>query len=121
MLPPRPLNDDKQDRRRSGRIALGGETSCQFGKLTDVSKGGCKVRSKKPIKIPANATVNLKLECTGATLLVPAHPIGNTKGSDGWYTVCFQFHFTDAELERRILAFARTARTGVEYKLRPAG
>lgn len=121
MLPNRTPQSDQPDRRKTGRLALCGETSCQFGTLSDLSKGGCKVRSKKPLKIPENATVNLKLQCTGATMLVPARPISNTKNSDGWYSICFQFHFTDSDMEQRILAFARTARTGVEYKLRPTG
>lgn len=107
------------DRRKTGRLALSGETHCQFGVLTDLSKGGCKVRSRKPVTIPKGATVNLKLECDGASIPVPARPIASKKRSDGGYDVCFQFQFTDENMEKRVIAFARTARASVEYALKP--
>ncbi len=112
---------NSQDRRKSGRLAIAGDTHCQFGPLVDLSKGGCKIVARKPISLPAGATVNLKLECPGASMLVPAHPVSTRKRKDGLYDISFMFHFTSDKIESQIISFARTARMNVEYSLKPTG
>lgn len=117
-LPNLPDPDSKGDeRRKTGRLACDGAT-CQFGPLTDLSRGGCKVRAKKPLQIPADKTVNLTLQCHGAAIMVPARLVVCKPGETGGYDLCFEFQFVNEQMVRQIMRFASVAADNAEVKPR---
>lgn len=105
------------ERRKSGRLACEG-AKCQFGHLTDLSRGGCKVRAKKALQIPADKSVNLTLECLGASMMVPARLAVCRKSDEGGYDLCFEFQFVNEQMVSQILRFARVAADNAEVKPR---
>ncbi|HMN40751.1 MAG TPA: PilZ domain-containing protein [Phycisphaerales bacterium] len=109
----------RQDRRRAGRITCA-LTKCQFGEVRDMSKGGCRVIGRKPLELPAGASVNLIVKAQGASLTVPACPVSNRQRADGKWEIGFQFLNLTAMQCRDVLAFARAALDNEQLRSRAA-
>lgn len=114
---PFPFPHQRPENRRTGRLQCL-EASCQFGKVVDLSRAGAKVLAKKPMMLPEGATVNLRLEVMGSTMLVPARPVVNRKRPDGKVEIGFQFHHVDERMGRALVQMMRTASVNLEYKPR---
>jgi c-di-GMP-binding flagellar brake protein YcgR len=109
----------RQDRRRAGRISCA-LTTCQFGEVRDMSKGGCRVIAKKPLKLPEGASVNLMIKVQGMSLTLPAKPASCRQRTDGKYEIGFQFLDMTGTLGREVLAFARAALDNEQLRSRAA-
>lgn len=94
------------NRRKSGRVPCDA-ARCQFGAVMDLSRAGCRVIAKKPIELPAGATVNLKLENHGVKLTVPGRPASNRKRADGRIEIGFEFVITGPEMAQDLVDFLR--------------
>ena len=51
-------------------------TTCQYGQVSNMSKTGCRVVSKKPIALPPGATVNLEIKSACMEVTVTARVKG---------------------------------------------
>ncbi len=109
----------RQDRRRAGRISCA-LTTCQFGEVRDMSKGGCRVLAKRPLQLPEGASVNLVIKAQGASLTVPARTASCRQRADGKYEIGFQFLDMTGTLGREVLAFARAALDNEQLRSRAA-
>jgi len=107
------------NQRRSVRLPCAG-ARCQFGAVMDLSKSGCRVLAKKPLELPAGATVNLRLETHGVTLLVPGRPVCNRKRPDGRVDIGFEFVITGPEMASDLMEFVRVSLANHEYMRRSA-
>ena len=112
-----PFPGQRTDNRRAGRLQCI-EATCQFGQVVDLSKAGAKVIAKKPMTLPEGASVNLRLEVMGSTMLVPARPVVNRKRPDGRFEIGFQFLHVDDNMGRALVQMMRTASVNHEYKPR---
>jgi hypothetical protein len=105
------------EKRRAGRLPCM-EAKCQFGPLADLSRSGAKVLARKPITIPENTSVNLRIECNDACIMVPARPTSSRKRRDGMYDVGFEFLNVSEQMGRALVQLMRTAAVTHEYKPR---
>jgi hypothetical protein len=103
-----------KDRRRAGRVRCSG-TKCQFGPVSDFSRTGIKVLTKKPIKVPEGKTVNLTIEVAGAKLVVPGRVINNRRRTDGVYETAFEFWGIDERWNAALATMGRIASTDCEH------
>lgn len=82
---------------------------CQFGPVSDFSRTGIKVLTKKPIKVPPEKTVNLNIEVAEARLVVPGRVVSNRRRPDGLYETAFEFWGIDERWNAALAAMGRFA------------
>lgn len=82
---------------------------CQFGPVGDLSRTGCRVISRKRLKLPEGASVNLRIEVDGEAVMAPATPVSCRKRGDGKYDVGFRFIGLPESAIRELLELARSA------------
>lgn len=96
------------ERRRAGRV-LCAQTTCQFGPVSDFSRTGVKVLSKRPLKVPTDKSVNMEIQTAGAKLVIPARVVNNRKRRDGLYETGFAFVGIDERWNEALATMARIA------------
>ena len=115
-IPSRQPSFDRDERRRTGRIGCG-LTMCQFGAVSDMSRTGCRVLSRKKIVVPEGKSVNLRFEASGAGMVLAARPVSCRVRDDGWHDVGFVYLDQSEETQRQVAAFARSVLyTSTEYR-----
>ena len=107
----------RSERRTAGRITCS-QTKCQFGDVTNLSRGGCRVVAKRPIDLPEGRSVNLQIKAAGAGMVVPACLVSCRQRSDGRYDHGFQFVGMSDELRREVVMFARAAADNEAFRMR---
>lgn len=96
------------DRRRAGRVRCVA-TKCQFGPVSDFSRTGIKVVTKRAIKVPEGKTVNLQIEAVGARMIVPGRVVNNRRRTDGLFEAGFEFVGVDDRWASALATMARIA------------
>jgi hypothetical protein len=109
------LSYDSDERRKAGRMRCA-LTNCQYGQVTNMSKTGCRIMSKKAIALPPGATVNLEIKSACMEVTVTARPVSCRVRPDGKYDVGCQFVNLTEDLARKIIQLARTALDTSEAK-----
>ncbi|HVU64824.1 MAG TPA: PilZ domain-containing protein [Phycisphaerales bacterium] len=109
----------RNERRTAGRITCS-HTKCQFGEVTNLSKGGCRVVAKRPVDLPEGRSVNLQIKAAGASMVVPACLVSCRQRADGRYEHGFQFVGITDEMRREIIMFARAAADNESLRMRNA-
>lgn len=112
----------RDDRRRAGRVRCG-LTTCQYGKVMNISKSGMRVLSRRSVPDTARGVaMKLVINAAGRTLTVLGRPVNNRARPDGQVEVGFQFVGITEEQGRELMEFARIAFDGlVVYRDRQAG
>ena len=103
-----PMNLGHLERRKAGRIRCS-QTMCQFGPVGDLSRTGCRVISRKPLRLPEGASVNLRIEASGSAVVAPASPVSCKKRGDGKYDIGFRFNGLPENSVRELLELVRSA------------
>lgn len=109
-----PMSLGHLERRKAGRVRCT-QTLCQFGQVGDLSRDGCRVIAKKPMKLPEGSSVNLRIEVGGVSLLAAAKPVSCRKRGDGKYEIGFQFIGLAGDAGRELIALARAASHSSSY------
>lgn len=96
------------NRRQLGRVKCA-SMSCQFGPVSDLSKSGLRVLTKRPMVLPEGAATHLRLTCAGQTMVVAARPTYSRPRADGLCDTGFMLIGLSEEGSRALIALARTA------------
>jgi len=102
------LSYDNDERRKAGRVRTA-LCTCQYGQVTNISKTGCRIVSKKPIALPPGTSVNLEIKSVCMEATATARPVSCKPRPDGKFDIGFQFMNLTEELQRRLVTLARTA------------